>query len=337
MVLPESNVEIAEIPSDMKIAVVLDRSRSMERYAPSVTETLDELQTFASDVDIYLTSSAYRGEPASVAKLADIAPDKIEYIGGQNATKLLGQFIALSGGRSYDALFVLTDGTGFSLGGEPANLPLPDAPVWMVHVDGNFPYGYDDGTLEAIYASGGGVAGSLEEALTRLMISQDSVENPDITSRDVLDGYEWVTFPTEAAIPTDADIITHDGDDPFAALAARRLILSEMYLQRGQIDKIETLDGLHEIAVEQGIVTPYSSMIVLVTKLQQQRLDRLEDQDNRFEREVEEMGETAPAPMEVTGVPEPHEWLLIILGMIILGWYAWQKRIRFQQNNTRFF
>ena len=337
MVLPESDADIAEIPSDMKIAVVLDRSRSMERYASSVAATLDELQTIASDVDIYLTSSVYRGEPASVAKLADIAPEKIEYIGGQNATKLLGQFIALSGSRSYDALFVLTDGTGFSLGGEPAKLPLPDAPVWMVHVDGNFPFGYDDGTLEAIQASGGGVAGSLDEALTRMLVAQEGVSDPDITSRDLLDGYEWLTFSSDATIPTEVNITTHRLDDPFAALAARRLILSEMYRQRGQIDKIETLDGLHEIAVEQGIVTPYSSMIVLVTKLQQQRLDKLEGQDNRFEREVEEMGETAPAPMEVTGVPEPHEWLLIILGVVILGWYAWQKRARFQQEKPRFF
>jgi len=71
-------------------------------------------------------------------------------------------------------------------------------------------------------------------------------------------------------------------------------------------------------------------MIVLVNERQQERLDKLETQDNRFEREAEEMGETTPSPMEVTGVPEPHEWLLIIFGAAILGWYTWRKHIILQ-------
>jgi hypothetical protein len=131
-------------------------------------------------------------------------------------------------------------------------------------------------------------------------------------------------------------MVTHDMDDPFVTLAARYLILSEMYQERGQIKELETLDHLHILAKEYEIVTPYSSMIVLVNDTQQARLDKLEAQDNRFEREAEEMGETAPAPMEVTGVPEPHEWLLLILGAAILGWYAWQKRMRVQGEGARF-
>lgn len=325
---PISNTNISQIPADLRLAVVLDRSRSMEMQAAEVANTLTELYLMASDVDVYLTSSYYRGEQASVAKLAEIMPDKIDYVGGQNAAELLEQFFALSKGRNYDALFVLTDGTGFQLGGESVDLPVPDAPVWMVHLDEIFPYGYDDATLEVIQASGGGVAGSLDEALLRLAAGLEDAQNHEVSSRDIVDGYEWLVFPSETAIPTDDNIITHETSDPFAALAARRLILSEMYRQRGQIDELDTLDALHEIAVEQGIVTPYSSMIVLVTKTQEARLDRLEAQNNRFDREVEELGDTAPSPMEVTGVPEPHEWLLIILGVVMLGWYAWQKRLQ---------
>ena len=168
ILLPKSDVQISEIPKDLRLAVVLDRSRSMEMQSAAVADALATLQTVASDVDVYLTSSFYRGEQASVAKLAEIAPDKIDYVGGQNAAELLEQFFALSKGHSYDALFVLTDGTGFQLGGESADLPVPNAPVWMVHLDGNFPYGYDDATLQVIQASGGGVAGNLDEAILRL-------------------------------------------------------------------------------------------------------------------------------------------------------------------------
>jgi len=336
ILLPISDVQISEIPTNLRLAVVLDRSRSMEMQSAGVADALTKLHTVASDVDIYLTSSFYRGEQASVAKLAEIAPDQIDYTGGQNAAELLEQFFALSKGRSYDALFVLTDGTGFQLGGESADLPVPDAPVWMVHLDGNFPYGYDDDTLQVIQASGGGVAGNLDEALLRLAVSLEGFTHPEVTNRDIVDGYEWITFAADAAISPDNEIVTHDVDDPFAALAARRLILSEMYQQRGQIEQVETLDDLHTLAKEHGIVTPYSSMIVLVNNRQQERLDELEAQDNRFERESEEMGETTPSPMEVTGVPEPHEWLLIILGAAILVWYTWRKRITLLQDKIKF-
>jgi putative PEP-CTERM system integral membrane protein len=205
----------------------------------------------------------------------------------------------------------------------------------MVHVGGDFPFGYDDATLQAIQASGGGVAGSLDEAITRLTVSLEGASQPDVLMRDIVDGYEWLTIPAGSATQIDGKITTHSIDDPFTALAARRLILGEMCRQRGQIDEIETLDALHAIALEQGIVTPYSSMIVLVNTAQVERLRELENQENRFDREAEDVGETAPAPFEVTGVPEPHEWLLIGLSVAILAWYTWHKRMTFQREDTR--
>jgi hypothetical protein len=68
------------------------------------------------------------------------------------------------------------------------------------------------------------------------------------------------------------------------------------------------LDGLHAIVIEYGIVTLYSSMIVLVTEQQEQLLKDAESRADRFEREFEQVGETQ---LSVTGVPEPHEWLLM--------------------------
>jgi len=84
--------------------------------------------------------------------------------------------------------------------------------------------------------------------------------------------------------------------------------------------RLETLDYLHAIAVEHSVVTPYSSMIVLVTERQERLLDRLETDGDRFEREHEDVGETEA--VSVTGVPEPEEWLLIILAAAMLIWYA---------------
>jgi putative PEP-CTERM system integral membrane protein len=182
----------------------------------------------------------------------------------------------------------------------------------MVHLDGAFPLGYDDATLEAIQASGGGVASSVDEALARLAVSLEAGE--DAASYEVIDGYVWQVVSTEVAEAIDVD-------DDFGPLAARRLILAEVYRNRGSLDQLETLDALHAIAVEQGVVTPYSSMIVLVTAEQQRKLDQLEAAGDRFEREHEDVGETVPET-GVTAVPEPEEWLLLAVVVGMLLWYA---------------
>jgi putative PEP-CTERM system integral membrane protein len=202
----------------------------------------------------------------------------------------------------------------------------------MVHLGDDISIGYDDQTLQAIQASGGGVAGDVETALQRLAVSlygSDQSTYQPATASDLLDGYLWTALPTEQA---NAALITgpveiHNPQDGFASLAARRLILAEMQRNRGTIDQLDTLDYLHSLATQYGIVTPYSSMIVLVNAQQQQLLDRLSNLQDRYEREVESLGETAPAsPVPLAGVPEPHEWLLMGLAAAILVYYVYTKR-----------
>jgi putative PEP-CTERM system integral membrane protein len=318
---PVSAGELSGLTGDVRLAVVLDRSRSMAAYEANVEEALARLaQVARADVDIYLTASAYRGEGPSRAKLSDVASGDILYYGGQNAAEMLIQFNRLRATDDYDAVLVLTDGTGCGLGGSGIEVPLSDAPVWMVHLDGAFPLGYDDETLEVIQASGGGVAGGVDEALTRLAVSREA---DGTAPYDVIDGYVWQVVPTK-------EVEAIEGSGDFGPLAARCLILTEVYRNRGSLDQLETLDALHAIAIEQGVVTPYSSMIVLVTDEQQRRLDRLEKEGDRFEREHEDVGETLPE-MGVTAVPEPEEWLLlaVIAGMLL--WYArtrWPNLLR---------
>jgi putative PEP-CTERM system integral membrane protein len=181
----------------------------------------------------------------------------------------------------------------------------------MVHVDGRFPIGYDDATLQAIQASGGGTAGTVDEALTRLLA----------VNGDVINGYAFSVLPTDQVT---GDYLTHAPSDDFAALAARQFILNQMAQNRTTITDLATLDALHALAIEHSIVTPYSSMIVLVTEQQQRRLDALEEGDDRFEREFEDVGETEQ--ITVTGVPEPEEWLLIGLAAAMLGWFIYTSR-----------
>jgi putative PEP-CTERM system integral membrane protein len=294
------------VPTNLRVAVVLDRSRSMASHAVEVRETLQRLRWVGADADVYLTTSTFRGEPATRVRLADLDLETLEFVSGQQASELLVQFDALRADTRYDVAVVVTDGTGFDLAAAPARLSTFAFPIWMLHVGGAFSLGYDDGTLAAIQASGGGVAGTLDELLARLRDPRG------------VDGYTWSMTPASDALPVAAD-------DPFAAFAARHLILDHLQRQRGAASDIATLDSLHAIAKTHSIVTPYSSMIVLVNTEQQRRLAERERQGDRFDREGEGVGDTVPGALtNVTAVPEPHEWLLLGLGLLILG--AWLKR-----------
>ena len=73
---------------------------------------------------------------------------------------------------------------------------------------------------------------------------------------------------------------------------------------------------LHEVAVRYSVVTPYSSMIVLVNEAQLEALRKASEAEDRFDRESESGSEQLSkphSPMEVSGAPEPEEWLLILL------------------------
>ena len=286
----------------------------MSDLAAEVEATLAELSAWGT-ADLYLTVSPFHGEAASRIALADLTPDHLFFFGGMKASELLAQFGELYQGEAYDAIFVLTDGSGYETGAANVAIPMPEAPIWMVHLNGRFPIGYDDETLTAVQASGGGSVTSVGEGMARLL-------GDEAGQVDLVDGYVWQVVDT---INAPADALLHTADSPFAPLAARRLILAEMATQRGQITELATLDALHEMALAYDIVTPYSSMIVLVNAEQRRMLEQLSAQDDRFDRAFEELGNTTPPPV-VTGVPEPEEWLLMALALAALSWVVYKRR-----------
>ena len=65
-------------------------------------------------------------------------------------------------------------------------------------------------------------------------------------------------------------------------------------------------------------------MIVLVNERQRKALEEASSDADRFSREANTGEEDLTAPT-VTGVPEPHEWMLIILASIMLL-FLWRRR-----------
>ncbi len=175
LAIPSGQVAAPTLPDGLSLAVVLDRSYSMQPHTEEVKRTLQELKELGNlepPVDVYLTASPYRGEEPSIASLNTISDQQLVYFGGQNAAQLLEQFESLRKSertdRLYDAVIVLTDGSGYELGPSEVQALEPSSPIWLVHMSGDIPLGYDDQTLEAIQSSGGGVAASLDEALVRI-------------------------------------------------------------------------------------------------------------------------------------------------------------------------
>jgi hypothetical protein len=101
-------------------------------------------------------------------------------------------------------------------------------------------------------------------------------------------------------------------DDPFTALAARRLVAQLDAEQRSS--GLSALDALHRVAVTHHVVTAYSSMLVLVDEAQRRQLAEAEARDDRFEREITDGQEQV-----VSAAPEPGTWLLLGLGGAALG------------------
>jgi putative PEP-CTERM system integral membrane protein len=332
LAIPASQVDLPVLPIDLRLAVVLDRSHSMTTHAELVTTELTRLQEIAgpeATIDLYLTASPYRGEQPSRVVISDLNEHEIVYFGGQNAAELLAQYEELRSDDRYDAVLVFTDGSGYELGENGIAVPIPEAPVWMVHLGSDLPLGYDDKTLEAIQASGGGVVGDLDQALSRLAVApieEGGSSGIEPVSRDLIDGYLWTVLP--AGHPESLDTKSDPTETGFTPFAARRLILEEMHRYGGDLSKITSLDNLHALAQEFSIVTPYSSMIVLVNLEQQRLLDHLAEGSDRFDREFEELKDTVPSTTTpLTGVPEPHEWLLIGLAVIMLLLYASRRHL----------
>lgn len=298
-----------------KFAVIVDSSYSMKSHIKELFSSLQWLQTQVSkenDIDIYLSTSE-GGTPKRVDNPNDFNLDRITFFGLLSPQEILQQFTQLSNGKNYDAAIAITDDGSYEVTDETKTTQSISAPLWMVHL-GNFPVAYDDSTLAAIQKRNGGVAASVQDALARIM----AIANQPTSTVSVTDGYVWSEANAQSQLS--------EADREFQPLAARQLVLS---LSR-RLDKnsLPQLDAIHAIAKQSKIVTPYSSMIVLVNERQKQALKAAEQNSDRFNRTVEDNQLPQPSNNSfVSGVPEPAEWLLIAIAIAsLLGMAIVQRR-----------
>ena len=288
------------LPDNKKYALILDTSYSMRNQLDKVQQTWNWLKSDLknNDLDFYITDDL-----PEKAKLQDsfgkLSPQN--FFGSLQTDEMLKQFEQLRDGKNYDAVLLLTDEGSYELSQDKPEIPEINAPLWMVHLGGELPRAYEDRTLEIMQNSNGGVAENVATVMKRLATEE-------VNSATVVDGYKW-TVNTSESTKTDK------GLEP---LAARQLI--SKLAQKGKSNlSLKELDAIHQVAKNHDIVSPYSSMIVLVNDRQREQLKAAEAASDRFDREVENGVEQLDQPFnpfesaEVSGVPEPDFWILLIL------------------------
>lgn len=298
-----------QLPKGKRFAFILDRSYSMGTHRKELDQSFQWLKDNVLDTntaDLYLTNIDQN--PAEKAsQLQTLDPNQVTFYGSLQTRDMLQQY-QQSAAEDYDAIILLTDAGNYELTKNSTPIPL-SAPLWLVHLGGQ-PAAYDDATLEAIQRTGGNTAETIETVMQRIATQPSLGE--DTSLLNVVDGYAWFLRPNaDPAVQT---------TDAVAPLAARQWIAQVS--EAVKPDQLTQLDAIHQVAKENSIVTPYSSMLVLVNEQQKQQLKDAESKGDRFNREVED--QQLPEPQSTIGepvsaVPEPAEWLLLLAGVVILA------------------
>ena len=284
-----------------RFAVVIDSSYSMQQRAPMLEKTLEDLQEWqaaspATDLDFFIHRADTGLESIDAPTLSALRP-----YGAITLQQMINAVQDQS--AQFNAVILLTDQSRYGVTSGQSDIAL-DRPLW-IFPQGKAPAAFDDDVLDLIYRNKGGVIASVNAL-------QTAMANPDAR---VVSGAAWSVSPVNerrAIWPEEA------------ALAARQIILAQSF---GTPPTPTALDELHALATKHGIVTPYSSMIVLVNDRQRQQLEKASKADDRYARESRSGKENLSSPSRV---PEPSPLLLIFLAATALCWFR-----RRRQGSTR--
>ena len=305
------------LPQNKTYALILDTSRSMSQHKDEVIKSLywwrENLEAESpNDVDLYLTSDRLE-DVKRLEDLNNLSIDRLTFYGSLQTDEMLQQFQNLRDNKDYDAVLLLTDEGSYELAKDKQELPAMNAPLWMVHLGVELPRAYADATLSAIQNSNGGVATDIATVIQRL--ATESAKGAA-----VIDGYSWTVDRSDSIDYSETGL---------SAIAARQLVAQLAQKGKNNLSLTE-LDAIHQIAKDNDIVTPYSSMIVLVNDQQREQLKAAEAKEDRFDREVETGTEQLDTPFNpfetntVSGVPEPDVWIL--LGIVAIALFVMFQR-----------
>ncbi len=299
--------------SKQRIALLLDGSYSMHAQKENLIRFLTEVEAKGfnpKNIPIQVISNAITPLPFDQVK-SKIKEDQSLFFGSSNNMSIVDQFLK-SKPYNFDLLMVLTDKGNYESSSDSIEAKNLNTPLFIHHLGNEQTPIYNDAFLETMQNSKGGIIKNIDDLINQLNL----LDNNTILKYD--NGIEYsLVAPSTQETPEMSAIATN------------------AYIQNYKIatdsNRITDLDFIHSLALKEQIVTPYSSMIVLVNDRQKEALKKAEAEADRFDREVESGDETATSPsnpFNVSGTPEPHEWILIGLVFLMLAYKYYSNKVK---------
>ncbi|MCK5727465.1 MAG: TIGR02921 family PEP-CTERM protein [Thiotrichaceae bacterium] len=290
-----------------KFAVLIDGSYSMNQHRQ---ELLKITQSLGDNYSLYFCQQDCKrlSQPINL--------EKYSLFGHQQTSDHLAAFSQLSEANQYQSVFVLTDDGSYEIVVKTDTEAIKlTSPVWLVHLGDTVPYAYDDKVLDLLYQSKGGIAHSLEDALFRYDLGIRGLTHPcgNTSVLSITQETIWL------AIDDPKENCQNEHNPALEKIATAQKI--KHLIKTMDTKQLDNLDTIHHLAKSQGIVTHYSSMLVLINERQKKALKKAEEGDDRFDREIEtgKQDTTKPQdPFALPSVPEPEEWALMIITGIFL-------------------
>jgi putative PEP-CTERM system integral membrane protein len=216
----------------------------------------------------------------------------------------------------YDLVLMFTDGSEADNPSNDNSRFSKIQPIYIIYKDGKKSKSPDNLTYY-LQANGSRVVSSGQEALQNFSVYQ--AVKKDFVNDFVLVG-ESGTWIVSAKDLTGFSALALKNSDPIGKIAIHRQIESEIKNVLNNSNQLELLDKLNQSAQSTGIVTPFSSFIVLVTLEQKEQLKQASLSDGRYSVNYDLGEETLIDPasggmLGTSAVPEPHEWILIFVGL----------------------
>jgi putative PEP-CTERM system integral membrane protein len=326
-----------EAPRGKNILLVVDRSRSMAAHREALLASLREARSemAGNTVSVLLTTTEAMGHAPLLVPLERLDEGlAATAMGGGNVGDLLNQ-AQQHGPAGQHLTLVLTDAGAFDLSGRQAGPQPRGGMLSVVHLGGALSPVYDDATLQAVQSSGGSSFTGLREAWRHFASVQQSAPG-FLMQRD---GHEFSMVAdrradhaadqvADRAADMRADSSAPPADNPAFAAIATRLFIADA-ARHGRANGPAQLDTLHSLARSHDVVTPYSSMIVLVNDEQRRALEQAQQASDRFDRAHEQGTEQLPKPhnpLSVSATPEPEEWLMLLVSACAAAWMIRARR-----------
>lgn len=298
------------------IAILIDTSFSMNRVKQILLDTLEQLDSMQQSPQLDIEFFTIGNTASEVRHIRDWINKKPIFFGHNTTIKQLNQWQQLTAKeKQYDVLILLTDQGNYEVKEKQSSFSIrqvvTQTPLWILHLGNEAAYAYADQLLDYIYQSGGGVGYSLNEVIERISWKQQRNNHQlSAISQNYIWHYDILDKPVHFSIIP----------DDLSAIIAHQWISTDF--NRHNASQLDALDSLHFLAKNNSLVSPFSSMIVLINQRQKKALEKISVDKERFNRAIDSGAKSIVKGHDlfaISSVPEPEEWALIIVILFILS------------------